>query len=307
MMTALFAGAVVGVGLYALVRVFVRPQPSVAVLVARIDSGRRSLTPNFTSELVPDRVSGGFLEPLRRRVGDRLEREVVSRGWRLHRLRSDLAIMGRTLSGLLATKVFLAVGALVWMPLLWFAVSMFGLPLPPAAPAVLTLGAATLAFFLPDLALRGEAEERRKDFRHVVGSFLDLVAMNLAGGRGLPEALLAAAGIGDHWALARIRQALANARLVGLTPWQALGQLGDDVGVEELRDLAGALSLAGDEGAKIRASLSARAASLRRKELADAEGAAGERSQSMLIAQMLICAAFLVFLAYPATFRILNS
>jgi tight adherence protein C len=306
-MTALLAGAVVGVGCYAFVRVFVRPQPSVAVLVARIDSGRRSLSPNFTSELVPERASGGFLEPLRRRVGDRLEREVVSRGWRLHRLRSDLAIMGRTLSGLLATKVFLAVGALVWMPLLWVAVSMFGLPLPPAAPAVLTLGAATLAFFLPDLALRGEAEERRKDFRHVVGSFLDLVAMNLAGGRGLPEALLAASGIGDHWALARIRQSLANARLVGLTPWQALGQLGDDVGVEELRDLAGALSLAGDEGAKIRASLSARAASLRRKELADAEGAAGERSQSMLIAQMLICAAFLVFLAYPATFRILNS
>jgi hypothetical protein len=100
---------------------------------------------------------------------------------------------------------------------------------------------------------------------------------------------------------------LTNARLLGETPWDALGRLGDDVGVDELRDLAGALSLAGDEGAKIRASLSARAASLRRKELADAEGAAGERSQSMLIAQMLICAAFLVFLAYPATYRILNS
>jgi tight adherence protein C len=307
MTLALLAGSFVGAGIYALVRVFLRPGPSVAVQVARLDAGRRSLHPTFTSEVVADRAAGGFLEPLRRRVGDRLELEVVARGWRLHRLRSDLAIMGRTLSGLLASKVFLAVGALIWMPMMWFAVRMFGVPLPPAAPAVLSLGAATLAFFLPDLALRGEAEERRKDFRHVVGSFLDLVAMNLAGGRGLPEALLAASSIGDHWALTRIRQALTNARLVGLTPWQALGQLGDDVGVEELRDLAGALSLAGDEGAKIRASLSARAASLRRKELADAEGAAGESSQSMLIAQMLICSAFLVFLAYPATYRILNS
>jgi tight adherence protein C len=305
--TALIAGGLVGLGVYALVRVFLRPQPSVAVLVARIDAGRRSMTPSITSQLTPVLAPTGWLERLRRRLGDRLELEATNRGWRLTRLRSDLAIMGRTLSGMLATKVFVAVGALIWVPLLWVAISLFGVPLPPAAPAVLTLGAATLAFFLPDLALRGEADARRKDFRHVVGSFLDLVAMNLAGGRGLPEALLAASAIGDHWAMARIRQALTNARLVGLTPWEALGRLGHEVGVEELRDLAGALSLAGDEGAKIRVSLSARAASLRRRELADAEGAAGERSQSMLIAQMLICAAFLVFLAYPATARILNS
>ncbi len=43
----------------------------------------------------------------------------------------------------------------------------------------------------------------------------------------------------------------------------------------------------------------ARAESMRRKELADVEGQAGERSQSMLVAQLLICAAFLLFLAYP--------
>ena len=51
----------------------------------------------------------------------------------------------------------------------------------------------------------------------------------------------------------------------------------------------------------------ARAESMRRKELADVEGQAGERSQSMLVAQLLICASFLLFLAYPATSQILNS
>ena len=39
---------------------------------------------------------------------------------------------------------------------------------------------------------------------------------------------------------------------------------------------------------------------MRRKELADVEGAAGESSQSMLVAQLLMCVAFMVFLAYPA-------
>ena len=53
--------------------------------------------------------------------------------------------------------------------------------------------------------------------------------------------------------------------------------------------------LAADDGAKIRQSLSARAATLRRRELADAEGEAGEQSQSMLVAQLLICMGFLIF------------
>ena len=37
-----------------------------------------------------------------------------------------------------------------------------------------------------------------------------------------------------------------------------------------------------------------------------AEGKAGERSQSMLIAQLFICFGFLLFLAYPAVYNIFN-
>ena len=129
--------------------------------------------------------------------------------------------------------------------------------------------------------------------------------MNLAGGRGLPEALLAASTVSDHWSLVRIRQTLANARLFGTTPWAALGDLGNEIDLEELRDLSGALSLAADDGAKIRASLAARAATMRRKELTEAEGDEGEKSQSMLVAQMLISTAFLIYLAYPAVTRLL--
>jgi tight adherence protein C len=70
--------------------------------------------------------------------------------------------------------------------------------------------------------------------------------------------------------------------------------------VSELKDLSAALSLVAEDGAKVRESLTARAASLRRRELADLEGQAGERSQSMLVAQMLLAGAFLIFLMYPA-------
>jgi Flp pilus assembly protein TadB len=249
----------------------------------------------------------GGVDRARETLGQRLEAEANARGWTFGRLRRDLAVMNQPFAAMLATKVFFALGALIFIPVVLFLFSMLGFRAPGATPAVVTLAAMTFAFFLPDLALRQEAEDRRRDFRHVVGSFLDLVAMNLAGGRGLPEALMTASTIGDHWAMARIRQALANARLIGITPWDAMARLGEDLGVEELRDLASALALAGDEGAKIRASLLARAASLRRKELADVEGKAGERSQSMLVAQLVMCAAFMLFLGYPAGAAILGS
>ncbi len=301
----MLAGAAAGLGLFLLVKVFVQPKPGVAATLARLDAGRRGVA-SPTSSTAPDAPLGG-IDRARLSLGSRLEAEAAARGWKFEKIRLDLAIMNRPFSVHLGTKVLLAFGALVWLPLMAGLLRLIGSNVGTTAPAVLTLAGAALAFFLPDLALRREAEARRRDFRHVVGSFLDLVAMNLAGGRGLPEALMAASSVGDHWAMARIRQALSNARVVGITPWEGVSRLGRELGVEELRDLASALALAGDEGAKIRHSLMARAESMRRKEMSDVEGQAGERSQSMLVAQLLICAAFLLFLAYPATSQILNS
>lgn len=306
-MTAIMlAGAVAGLGVYLLVKVFVQPKPGVAATLARLDSGRRGAMPLTTSGAATDGRLGG-IERARLSVGSRLEAEATARGWNFARVRTDLAIMNRPFAVHLGTKVLLGLGALVWLPLMAGVLAFAGIGFGTTTPAALTLAGAVFAFFIPDFALRSEAEERRRDFRHVVGSFLDLVAMNLAGGRGLPEALMTASTVGDHWAMARIRQALSNARVVGITPWEGVSRLGKELGVEELRDLASALALAGDEGAKIRQSLMARAESMRRKELADVEGQAGERSQSMLVAQLLICASFLLFLAYPATSQIMNT
>jgi len=239
-------------------------------------------------------------------LSDRLETGAAERGWQLGRVRKDLAVLNRSVGSFLATKIVLGLVFFLLAPVLYTTLRTAGVPLPGGAPLLAAVVFGAFGFFLPDLALKGEAERRRRDFRRVVGVFLDLVAMNLAGGRGLPEALLAASSISDHWAVVRIRQALANARLMGNTPWQALGDLGDELGLDELRDLAGALSLAADDGAKIRSSLSARAATLRRKEMAENEGEAGERSQSMLVAQLLVCSAFLLFLAFPAVERLIG-
>ena len=97
---------------------------------------------------------------------------------------------------------------------------------------------------------------------------------------------------------------MADARITGISQWQALGSLGEELGVEELKDLSASLALVADDGAKVRESLASRAETMRHRELAEIEGSAGEKSQSMLVAQLLLCAGFLVFLIFPAAMRV---
>ena len=296
---ALLAGTLVGLGVLGMV-VALRPaKPSIAGALAELDASR-----------APSTISAAFaregLSGWRRSLGTSLAQALASRGIVLTSTRSNLNVMGRSMEGFLATTVILGLCGLLFGPVVVGLLYVIGLRAGPALPLALGILFAVFAAAAPTLELRSQATKRRRDFRHAVGAFLDLVAMNLAGGRGVPEALTMAAQIGGGWPFARLRDTLAFARLQGLTPWAALGRLGEELDIEELRDLSAALTLVADDGAKIRASLSARAATLRRRELAEAEGKAGERSQSMLIAQLFICFGFLLFLAYPAVYNIFN-
>jgi len=307
---ALLCGALVGLGVFTLTRVWARPKPGVAAMLARIERGQRSMR-SHTVTAYEMSHGGGALDRRARGMfaglADRLEVMAAERGWELGRQRADLALMGRTRGAHLASKVAIGLGLFLLTAFAGSVLALGGLHLPGTIPALGAVVIGAFGFFLPDLALHSEATVRRRDLRRSVGVFLDLVAMNLAGGRGLPEALLAAASIGDHWSMVRLRQALVNARLYGTTPWHALGELGEELAVEELKELSGALVLAADDGAKIRSSLAARAATLRRRELTQAEGDEGEKSQSMLVAQMLISTAFLIFLGYPAVAQLMRA
>jgi tight adherence protein C len=304
MTTALLAGAFFGLGAYLLFRAIFPPRPGLSARLAAFDAARRQ------GEADPSRRAGGTTGRVtgpRARVGRSLAAFYEARGWQQRSVRADLTLLDRSFETFLATKFLLSTAAIVFIPILVAYFAILGLDVVVGVPVWLGIFFALIFFLLPDMQLKQEAASRRRDFRHAVSAFLDLVAMNLAGGRGVPEALMTAANVGDGWAVRRIRDALSNARITGITPWQALGRLGDDVNVDELRDLSAALALVADDGAKVRQSLAARAASMRSRELADIEGKAGERSQSMLVAQLLLCAGFLIFLAYPAVMRVVAS
>jgi len=298
---ALVVGAVTGLALFLLIFALIPRRVGLARRVAAFDAGRGPA-------LRPVSYPGdGKESAVSKRLGRALARFCAEQGWEFRSLRSNLALVGKSFENYLATKALLGLFGLIFPPIVLGLIGLAGAHLSIIIPVWAGLIFAAVFFFLPDLELRGEVEKRRRDFRHAIGAFLDLVAMNLSGGRGVPEALMSASEIGDGWAFLRIRDALSNARLTGQTPWQTLGQLGAEVRVDELRDLAGALSLVAEDGAKVRESLTARAVSLRRKELADLEGQAAERSQSMLVAQLVMAGAFLVFLIYPAVQVLLHS
>jgi tight adherence protein C len=292
-------GAGAGLGLFILVFALIPRRVALARQVAAFDAARpaRSRT---------DYLSAGESE-VSRRLGKALAAFCAEQGWEFPSLRRNLSLIDKSFESYLATKVLLAVFGFLIGPIVLVVAGQLGLHVPFVVPVWAGLVLAGVFFFLPDLEVKQKADTRRRDFRHAIGAFLDLVSMNLSGGRGVPEALMAASEIGSGWALGRIRDALAGARITGQTPWQALGSLGEEISVDELRDLAAALSLVAEDGAKVRESLSARAVSLRRRELADLEGQAGEKSQSMLVAQMLLCAGFLIFLTYPVIGVLLST
>jgi Flp pilus assembly protein TadB len=300
MTLVLLLGALAGLGLFLLVVALMPRRASLARQLAAYDSSL-SATARARARL-PQEGESEFS----RRIGAALARFCAEQGWEFPSLRADLSLIGKSFENYLATKVLLGLFGIILVPILSAGLAVAGINMPFVIPLWIALAFGVVFFFLPDLELRQKVDRRRKDFRHAVGAFLDLVAMNLSGGRGVPEALMAASEVGGGWPMWRIRDALANARITGLTPWQALGALGEEVRVDELKDLSSALGLVADDGAKVRESLTARAASLRRRELADLEGQAGERSQSMLVAQMLMCAAFMVFLGFPALLDLLG-
>lgn len=312
------AGALSGIGMFLLVVALQRPQTrgsAAPVALAKMDLERSRQREAALAERIggrapsllgraPEPGSGARLQL----AGLTIRRQLDVVGIRLPAsLRADLSLIGRTVETHLALTVFGAflggIGLLVFTGLLVTVIPQ----VPVSTPVVVALVGVIIGGTLPTAQAVSRAAVRRRDFRHVVGSFLDLVALNLSGGRGVPEALNSAASVSDGWAMIRLRDCLQVARLQGVTPWMALGELGEETGVAELRDLSAALELVADDGAKIRQSLAARAASLRRRELADAEGRAQARSQSMLVAQMLLAIGFLTFLMYPAITRVLSS
>lgn len=222
-------------------------------------------------------------------------------------VRRDLRIIGRTAAEHLARCVALVGVALLWAPVTFGLMAVGGVRFSWVLPLWVSLVLSAAAAVVPTLAVRAEATERRRSFRHALGCFLDLVAVRLAGGAGVDSALAGSAAAGEGWAFSELRQALSEARLRGEPSWNGLAELGEEIGIGELQELAASAGLAGDEGARVRVSIAEKARSIRTRGLADAEGAAQAASERMSLPVVLLMTGFIVFLGYPAVAQVLTG
>ena len=295
-------GALLGAAVVLLLTRLVPLRPSPLVQLGQVDARHRGLLPAGRARAAEEPAPLGWT-----RLGQLLTRELDRRGFTYLALRQNLALTGRDLDEVMGRKVLAAVAGLLLSLLAMNAFQLaLGLPVPLGAPLPLSLAVAAAFFFLPDLEVAKQATVRREDFRRALGAYLDLVALEMAGSSSAEAALTSAARVGAGWPMALLRDTLYRASLSGRDQWTALTELGERIGVAELRDLGSLVRLVKADGARVRLTLSARAATMRRRELADAEGKAAERDVSMRLAQLVVGAGFLVFLAYPAIVNVLS-
>lgn len=223
------------------------------------------------------------------------------------RVRADLRITGTSGADHLAARVAFALTGIAWAPLVYAIALLGGVRLPVVMPLWVSVALGPVGFLLPTLTLRSAAADRRRDFRHALSAFLDIVSISLAGGRGVETALHDAASAGRGWAFDEIRRSLLEAQLLGETPWSGIARLGAELDLPELGELAASASLAGAEGARVRASLAAKAKALRLQGLTEVEAAAQAASERMSLPVVALMLGFIVFIAYPAVDKVLSG
>ncbi|MEV2279422.1 hypothetical protein AB0I72_27980 [Nocardiopsis sp. NPDC049922] len=209
-----------------------------------------------------------------------------------------LAVSGASVEAYRAEKAAATGIGLVLGTVLLFAGSAT-LPVPAMAWLLAVLVAAG-CFLAPDLAAHHAASEHRAELRMATSALADLVVMGLAAGAGTTGAVTTAVECGHGRAPERLRQAVHVASLRHQPPWEGLEVVAEETGVGELGELAGSLRLGGASGARTRASLTAKATSLRARRLAEAEAAAHAATERMTLPTMGLVAGFLLLISYVA-------
>lgn len=216
------------------------------------------------------------------------------------RLERRLRVLGKSLERHAYEKMLAAIVGLILPPAVGLFLAAAGTPVSPMLLLLSAILLSGLGFFYPDLPLSERVESRQRAFRHSLSSYLDLVSIILAGGGGTESALNGAAAAGDGWVFAEIRTALRRGELTGRTPWDMFEELGDRYGVEELRELAASISLAGGHGARVRQSLIAKAEALRSQQTTEIEAMAESNTEKMIVPVSIMVLGLMVFIGRGA-------
>ncbi|WP_331736696.1 hypothetical protein OG426_55190 (plasmid) [Streptomyces canus] len=285
------AGVLLGLG----VRAAWPAKPDLTSALDRLDASK-------VSTLLPN----GALAPtgsLPERVGNRL---LADLGDRIALPMRDLNLLRISPAEHLGKRVLFALYGLVIPLLLQAVLALGGAPFPYVVPAGLSLGLAVLFWLWPGREVAKQAGEARLIVRHAAASYLERVALARVANSGAAQALTDTARVGGNFIFERMRQVFHQADLAGVTPWDALKQLGEELDIPELTRPADTLALAGD-GAAVYTTLQAQARQLRIALLSDQKAKANEASAAMILPVTFGVILMITFVMIPLTITILGS
>jgi tight adherence protein C len=287
------AAALGALTLLGLVVVWVGLHPCAEPLSAVLGRLGRPLPPTLTSDRRQAVWAG------------RLVRTRYAQGY-LGRLASDLRVLGRSPEGEIVALGVNVTVAVVAVPAGAVLVGLAGLGLAPLLVAWAALGTGLAVGASRWMEVRRKAAARRNEFGYTLSAFADLTAMNLAAGRGVSQALETAAGQGEGWAFTELRAALAAAYQRGNPGSDGLERLGVELEIDDLVEVAGAIRLAGENGAAVRATLGSKARTIRDRLTADAERRAAAVTERMGLPAAVVLLGLVAFYVFPAIDTLLN-
>ncbi|MBZ6295900.1 type II secretion system F family protein [Streptomyces olivaceus] len=285
------AGVLVGLG----VRAAWPAKPDLTSALDRLDASKVPTTLP-TDALVP---TGSLPE----RVGNRI---LADFGTRIALPLRDLNLLRISPAEHLGKRALFALYGLIIPLLLQAMLALAGAPFPYVVPAGLSLGLAVLFWLWPGREVAREAAEARLIVRHAAASYLERVALARVANSGAAQALTDTARVGENFIFNRMRQVFHQADLAGVTPWDALKQLGEELEIPELTRPADTLALAGD-GAAVYTTLQAQARQLRIALLSDQKAKANEASAAMILPVTFGVILMITFVMIPLTITILGS
>lgn len=283
---AVLAGGMLGLGLWLMWTGWAPAHPPLAAALSRLGQPRVEVEPVSRDNLD---VRLGVLV---RRLGI-IDQTVTS-------MRADLRVLRRSLDEQAALLVTYAVLGFLWAPVVAAGGWIVGFRLPIAVPIWFAVLGAAIGVASALRSVKTSATQARQAFSHALSSFCDITGMCLAAGRGVESSLETAAHTGRGWAFVELQSALRAGYVRGDTPWDALARLGNDAHLDDLVELAAALSLAGDEGAAVRDTVSSKARAIRERLTSEAERSAASVTERMGIPATLLLLGFIVFLGFPA-------
>lgn len=287
-MLAAIAGSMCAIGLLVLLRGAFPARPDLKTRLAQFNE--HDFATDYSSDSLLQSLATTLLQTVK--------------GTNTEQLMSDLSVTNTSFDEI-AMKKLRAAGAL--SAFMVFAGFLFGFLNNGMTVIVVVLLGAVGGYFVPDGELKKEAAARRIEFSKALTAFITLLASSISGGGGINTAMTDAAAMGSGWVFEKLRDALGEAKLSGVSPWVMLDALGRQLQVMPLVELAGSLTLAGANGARVTETLQSRAESARDKELSEVRAEAERKSSSLGAPVGMMLLAWALFMAYPAVLNLMGA